>query len=68
MTKIGTEMAISYIEGKLQIHGLHIQTKEELEQLKKLIEKVIRNIHPNYRFENDVEFEINIKVGELIDE
>ena len=56
-------MAVVYISGELQIHGLNIKSQEELTEFENKIKQAIREIHLDLSFEDDVVFEADEKAG-----
>jgi len=51
-------MTIIYLSGTLSIHGLDISS-DDIESFSRKIRRAIIDIHPNIRFDDDVEFTID---------
>lgn len=56
-------MAVVYVEGRFQIHGLELRTEKQLNDLIKCMEEAMREAHPSLRFDNDIDLDVDTKAG-----
>ncbi|MCK4245553.1 MAG: hypothetical protein KAX20_08015 [Candidatus Omnitrophica bacterium] len=51
-------MAVRYVGGTFEIHGLQLKTQKELSELIAKMEAALRAIHPGLRFNEDVVLDV----------
>lgn len=61
-------MTVEYIEGTLKICNLKLKNNDELEAFRGKVEGLVRILHPDLRFDSDVEFEVTHRAGSFENE
>jgi len=54
---------IAFIRFDVQLHGLALETEQQMDELRVKIKKAIQDVHPSLRFDGDVEVEIEEHAG-----
>lgn len=61
-------MAVHYVAGNFEIHGLRLKTEKELDELILVMEAAMRTVHPSLGFNNDIDLEVTEKAGKFEEE
>jgi hypothetical protein len=64
-------MGICYIGFTVQVHGLKIQTKDQVDELRQAIKTAVETVHPardSSMLDGDVEVEITEYAGQIYEE
>ena len=64
-------MSICYIGFTVQVHGLKIQTKDQVDELRRAIKTAVQTVHPardSSMLDGDVEVEITEHAGLIYEE
>lgn len=56
-------MTVSYVNFEVQVHGLALDSPEEVEQLRQAVERAVMAVHPKAVSESDVEVTISETAG-----
>lgn len=54
---------IRFAEFSVRFHGLEFETDERIEELQNKIREALTPLHPNLRFDDDVEIELEFSAG-----
>lgn len=59
-------MAVCFVSGTFEIHGLHLKTEKELDELIHVMKAAMIVTHPSLRFDDDIELDVTEKAGTFV--